>query len=78
MALERGKLKNYTNIFIAMLISGIWHGAGYSFIIWGFMHALFIFFEKIIDIKYFDKKFDFIKVIYIIVICYKLFGYFLE
>ncbi len=61
---REGKLKNYTNIFIAMLISGIWHGAGYSFIIWGFMHALFIFFEKIIDIKYFDKKFDFIKVIY--------------
>ena len=28
------------------------------------MHSLFIFFEKIIDIKYFDKKFDFIKVIY--------------
>ena len=43
---SKGKLKNYTNIFIAMLISGIWHGAGYSFIIWGFMHALFIFSKK--------------------------------
>jgi D-alanyl-lipoteichoic acid acyltransferase DltB (MBOAT superfamily) len=27
-------------VFIAMLISGIWHGAGWTFIIWGAMHGL--------------------------------------
>ncbi len=61
---RNGKLKNYVNIFIAMLISGIWHGAGYNFILWGFLHALFIFFEKVINIKIFDDKFKFIKIIY--------------
>ena len=47
-----------------MLISGIWHGAGYNFILWGFLHALFIFFEKVINIKIFDGKFKFIKIVY--------------
>ena len=61
---RNGKLKNYINIFIAMLISGIWHGAGYNFILWGFLHALFIFFEKVINIKIFDGKFKFIKIVY--------------
>jgi alginate O-acetyltransferase complex protein AlgI len=27
---------------ITMLVSGVWHGAGYGFIVWGFLHGLFI------------------------------------
>lgn len=59
-----GKLRNYINIFIAMIISGIWHGAGYNFIIWGLLHALFIFSEKILDIRFLKKRFQIIKIIY--------------
>jgi len=29
------------NIFIVFLVSGLWHGANWTFIIWGFIHALF-------------------------------------
>lgn len=35
------KAKWIRNIFIVFLLSGFWHGANWTFIIWGFIHALF-------------------------------------
>ncbi len=35
-----GKLFTYRNMVLTMLISGIWHGAAWGFVIWGAMHAL--------------------------------------
>jgi alginate O-acetyltransferase complex protein AlgI len=35
-----GKVRTYFNIFIIFFISGFWHGAGWTFIIWGTMHGL--------------------------------------
>ena len=35
------KTKWIRNIFIVFLLSGFWHGANWTFIIWGFIHALF-------------------------------------
>lgn len=42
------KLRNYCNIFITFLISGIWHGANWTFIVWGMMHGIFQIVEKAI------------------------------
>lgn len=36
-----GLLKNIRNIFIIFLLSGFWHGANWTFIIWGLIHALY-------------------------------------
>jgi len=36
-----GKTKSIRNIFIVFLISGFWHGANWTFIIWGLLHATF-------------------------------------
>ena len=33
------RLRNYWNIFLTFLISGIWHGANWTFIIWGIFHG---------------------------------------
>jgi D-alanyl-lipoteichoic acid acyltransferase DltB (MBOAT superfamily) len=30
------------NLFIVFIISGIWHGAGWNFVLWGALHALFL------------------------------------
>lgn len=35
-----GKYRTYMNLFIVFFISGIWHGAGWTFIIWGILHGL--------------------------------------
>ena len=37
---RHGKFKTYRNIFITMVISGLWHGAAWTFIIWGAVHAI--------------------------------------
>jgi alginate O-acetyltransferase complex protein AlgI len=36
-----GTLMNVRNIFIIFLVSGFWHGANWTFIIWGFLNALY-------------------------------------
>src|SRR5262245_35779294 len=33
-------LQTYRNMFITMVVSGIWHGAAWTFVIWGALHAL--------------------------------------
>lgn len=37
---RKGCRRMYLNIFIVYLISGIWHGAGWTFILWGLLHGL--------------------------------------
>ena len=44
-------IKNYSNILIAMIVSGIWHGYGIAFILWGFFHGIIIVGEKFFNIN---------------------------
>jgi len=37
---RKGKLNIYRNMILTMLISGLWHGAAWTFVIWGGLHAL--------------------------------------
>lgn len=37
---RRGKLKSLRNVFIIFLVSGLWHGANWTFVVWGGVHAL--------------------------------------
>lgn len=36
---RKGKLRTYLNILIVFLCSGIWHGAGWTFLLWGLLHG---------------------------------------
>ncbi len=36
---RRGSMRTYFNMFVTMVISGVWHGAEWTFIIWGALHA---------------------------------------
>lgn len=40
------KLRNYWNIIVTFLVSGIWHGANWTFIIWGVLHGVLQVVEK--------------------------------
>jgi D-alanyl-lipoteichoic acid acyltransferase DltB (MBOAT superfamily) len=49
---RKGKARKYLNIFLTMIVSGLWHGAGLTFLIWGLIHALGTVFSHIfMDIK---------------------------
>lgn len=38
---KNGRTKTIRNVFIIFLVSGFWHGANWTFVIWGLIHALF-------------------------------------
>lgn len=44
---RRGKTRTYVNILIIFLISGFWHGAGWTFIFWGMFHGICQVIERI-------------------------------
>ncbi|MGL4377432.1 MAG: MBOAT family O-acyltransferase, partial [Microcoleaceae cyanobacterium] len=37
---RKGKLRQYLNLMLTMLIGGFWHGAGLNFILWGGLHGI--------------------------------------
>lgn len=39
---RKGKLRKHLNTMIVFLVSGLWHGASWTFVIWGFLHGIFI------------------------------------
>ncbi|MCB1179923.1 MAG: MBOAT family protein, partial [Leptospiraceae bacterium] len=44
---RQGELKTYVNLIITMLLGGLWHGANWTFIVWGGVHGLFLAIEKL-------------------------------
>ncbi len=43
-----GKLKTYRNLLLTMLLGGIWHGAAWTFVIWGIIHGSALAIERIV------------------------------
>ncbi|HAC64209.1 MAG TPA: membrane-bound O-acyltransferase family protein [Cyanothece sp. UBA12306] len=39
---RRGEIRRYINLFLTMLLGGLWHGAGWTFVIWGGLHGLYL------------------------------------
>jgi alginate O-acetyltransferase complex protein AlgI len=37
-----GKLRRYGNLMLTMLLGGLWHGAGWTFVLWGGLHGLYL------------------------------------
>lgn len=48
---RHGKINTEKNRWITMLLSGIWHGAGYTFLFWGALHAFFLSVESALKLK---------------------------
>ncbi|HCT65693.1 MAG TPA: membrane-bound O-acyltransferase family protein [Lachnospiraceae bacterium] len=46
---RKGKLIQYRNLIITFLISGLWHGANWTFVLWGLLHGMFIVIGNITD-----------------------------
>lgn len=50
------KKRNYANILITFAVSGIWHGANWTFIVWGLLHGLFQVIEKLLGLQKKESK----------------------
>lgn len=39
---RKGVVRRYANLMVTMVLGGLWHGAGWSFVIWGTLHGLYL------------------------------------
>jgi D-alanyl-lipoteichoic acid acyltransferase DltB (MBOAT superfamily) len=44
---RNGKIRQYINLSVTMLLGGLWHGASWNFIFWGAMHGLLLALDKL-------------------------------
>jgi alginate O-acetyltransferase complex protein AlgI len=41
-----GRVRTYVNLFIVFFVTGLWHGASWSFVVWGLYHGAFLALER--------------------------------
>ena len=70
---REGKYKQIRNILIVWLLTGIWHGANWTFLIWGLLFGIILIIEKIWLNKFMEKLPSFIRRIYVLFIVMILF-----
>lgn len=70
---REGKYKQIRNILIVWLLTGIWHGANWTFLIWGLLFGIILIIEKIFLNKFMEKLPSFIRRIYVLFIVMILF-----
>lgn len=45
---RRGKYRNLANLMITMLLGGLWHGAAWTFVFWGFLHGSYLVLHRLL------------------------------
>jgi alginate O-acetyltransferase complex protein AlgI len=67
---KNGQTKLYRNLFIVFLLSGLWHGASWNFVLWGAYHGFFLVLERLFLENVFQKlgKFISIPITFVIVV----------
>jgi len=48
---RKGTFRTYLNLFLTMLLGGIWHGANWTFVIWGAWHGGLLAIERALGVK---------------------------
>lgn len=74
---RKGKIRTLINLFIVFLLTGIWHGANYTFILWGLIFGIFLVLERLFLGELLKKnKLKFINWIYTIFVVMMLWIFF--
>lgn len=48
---RNGEFNTYRNLFITMLLGGLWHGASWNFVVWGALHGTYLIVQRLVKIK---------------------------
>jgi alginate O-acetyltransferase complex protein AlgI len=51
----RQKWRLYFNLWLVFLVSGLWHGASWNFVLWGAFHGLFLILDRLFLLKILEK-----------------------
>ncbi|MDF2720736.1 MAG: hypothetical protein K0Q59_411 [Paenibacillus sp.] len=57
---RKGEMRSYVNVFIAMTLSGIWHGASWNFVAWGMFYGLLAALHRLYNIVKKKLRLDFL------------------
>jgi alginate O-acetyltransferase complex protein AlgI len=63
---RKGKFRTYVNLFMTMLLGGLWHGANWKFVFWGVLHGLALAVERFFDSRMKLPKNKFVKTIQLV------------
>lgn len=61
-----GARRTYLNLAIVFLITGIWHGAAWTFILWGCWHGFFVIAERALGMKTWGNRFIILRHTYVL------------
>lgn len=53
---RKGRNRTYWNLVVVFFLTGLWHGARYTFVLWGLYHCVFVLLEKAGLQKWLDKS----------------------
>lgn len=62
------KNRMYFNLLIVFLLTGFWHGASWSFVVWGLFHGLFMILERLGFEKILEKTWKPLSIIYTLIV----------
>lgn len=46
---RKGKIRTYINLMFTMVLGGLWHGASWTFVLWGTLHGVYLMLHRIIS-----------------------------
>ena len=46
---RKGEVRKYFNLFITMMLGGLWHGAAWTFVVWGFFHSAILIVHRLLE-----------------------------
>ena len=49
---RKGNVRTYVNLMLTMLLGGLWHGAAWTFVVWGGLHGLYLGVERFLQRKF--------------------------
>lgn len=52
---RKGTFKTYRNLWLVFFLSGLWHGANWTFMFWGAYHGLFLVLERAVLLRHLEK-----------------------
>ena len=65
---RKGKLRTYLNVMIVFFVSGVWHGANWTFILWGVLNGIANIIDKLLD-RWTSQIPKAIRVIFTFIVC---------
>ncbi|MCD4735918.1 MAG: MBOAT family protein, partial [Bacteroidales bacterium] len=56
-------MRTYFNLWVVFLISGLWHGAAWNFVLWGVFHGFFLVMERLFLLKFYVRAGKFVSTV---------------